>query len=184
VKTVNVWYDNFKPFSSGGLALPAIYFTSIYRITHITFYTQFKRLWLSIMHCSLYTISSFALERLQPRWRLVLRSLPPLMHFTNRCTWKSSRYCIIMIMMTSFMRVSQKLGFPQSKYISAIKCILYPRLSSCICGIPCYCDAYWKFSALRVGVKTLHNTIPTRSQLFMWWYFIWTLVFPTCTCVW
>jgi len=33
VKPVNVSFDNFKPFSSGGLALPAIHFTSIYRIT-------------------------------------------------------------------------------------------------------------------------------------------------------
>jgi len=33
MKTVNVQCGNFKPFSSGGLSLPATHFTSIYRIT-------------------------------------------------------------------------------------------------------------------------------------------------------
>ena len=33
VNTVNVKIDNFKPFSSGGLTLPTIHFTSIYCIT-------------------------------------------------------------------------------------------------------------------------------------------------------
>jgi len=47
-----------------------------------------------------------------------------LMHFINRCTWKSSQYYIIISMMTSFMRVSQKLVFHQRKCISAIKRIL------------------------------------------------------------
>jgi len=29
--------------------------------------------------------------------------------------------------------------------------------------VPCYCDACLKFSALRVGMKTLHNTIHHRQ---------------------
>jgi len=37
-----------------------------------------------------------------------------LMHFINRCTWTSSQYYIIISMMTSFMRMSQKLVFHQS----------------------------------------------------------------------
>ena len=67
--------------------------------------------------------------------------------------------------MTSFMRISQKLVFNQSKCICTIKRILsttavYVSLSSFmyLC-IPCYCDACLNSSALRVGVKTLLNTI-------------------------
>ena len=73
-----------------------------------------------------------------------------LMHFINRCTCKSSQYYIIISMMTSFMRVSQKLMFHQSKCISAIKHILsttamYVSSSSFMyLGIPCYFDACLK----------------------------------------
>ena len=67
--------------------------------------------------------------------------------------------------MTSFMRMSQKLVFHQSKCICAIKRILsttamYVSSSSFMYSrIPCYCDACLNSSALRVGVKTLLNTI-------------------------
>ena len=33
MKTVNIWCDKFKPFSSGGLSLPATHLTSIYHMT-------------------------------------------------------------------------------------------------------------------------------------------------------
>jgi len=63
------------------------------------------------------------------------------------------------------MRVSQKLVFHRSKYISAIKRILstnamYVSSSSFmyLC-ILCYCEACLKSIALLVGVKTLHNRI-------------------------
>jgi len=68
-------------------------------------------------------------------------------------------------MMTSFMRMSQKLVFHQSKCICAIKRILsttdmYVSPSSFMyLRIPCCCDACLKSSALRMGVKTLLNTI-------------------------
>jgi len=68
-------------------------------------------------------------------------------------------------MLTSFMCMSQKLVFHQSKCISAIKRILsttamYVSSSSFIyLRIPCYCDACLNSSALRVGVKALLNTI-------------------------
>jgi len=71
------------------------------------------------------------------------------------------------------MRVFQKLVFHQSKCISAIKRILstttmYISSSSFmyLC-VPCYCDACLKSSALRVGVKTLHNTmqLPTSKWI-------------------
>jgi len=87
------------------------------------------------------------------------------MHFINRCAWKSSQYYIVISMMTSFMRVSQKLVFHQSKCICAIKRILSTTAmhvsssSFMYLRIPCYCDACLNSSALRVGVKTLHNTI-------------------------
>ena len=87
------------------------------------------------------------------------------MHFINRCTWKTSQCYIIISMMTSFMRMSQKLVFHQNKCICAIKRILsttamYVSSSSFMyLRVPCYCDACSKSSALRVGVKTLLNTI-------------------------
>jgi len=68
-------------------------------------------------------------------------------------------------MVTSFMRMSQKLVFHQSKCISAIKRILsttamYISSSSFMyLRIPCYCDACLNSSALRVGVKMLLNTL-------------------------
>jgi len=68
-------------------------------------------------------------------------------------------------MMTSFMRMSQKLVLHQSKCITAIKRIpsttaMYASSSSFMyLRIPCYCDACLKSSSLRVGMKTLHNTI-------------------------
>jgi len=138
---------------------------------HFTFYTQSKRLLPTIIHCSLYKISSFALGRsaalvLDP-WSF--SASHSLIDFINRCTWKSSQYYITISMMTSFMRASQKLAFHQSKCTSATKCILSTTatyLSSCsfmyLC-IPCYCDACLKSSALRVGVKTLHNTMSVHS---------------------
>jgi len=67
--------------------------------------------------------------------------------------------------MTSYMRMSQKLVFHQSKFICAIKRILstsamYVSSSSFrYLHIPCYCDACLNSSALRVGVKTLLKTI-------------------------
>jgi len=64
-------------------------------------------------------------------------------------------------MMTSFMRVSYKLVFHQSKCKSAIMRLLSTAamyVSSSFfmyLRIPCcYCDACLKSSALRVGVKT------------------------------
>jgi len=67
--------------------------------------------------------------------------------------------------MTSFMRMSQKLVFHQSKCISAIKRIL-STTAMCVSSssfmylrFPCYCDACLNSRDLRVGVKTLLNTI-------------------------
>jgi len=71
--------------------------------------------------------------------------------------------------MTSFMRLSQKLVFHQSKCICAIKPMLsttamYVSSSTFMyLRIPCYCDACLNSSALRVGVKTLLNTINAET---------------------
>ena len=71
--------------------------------------------------------------------------------------------------MTSFIRVSQKLVFHQSKCICAIKRILsttamYVSSSSFMyLRIACYCDAWLNSSALLVGVTTLLNTIHNNS---------------------
>ena len=85
------------------------------------------------------------------------------MHFINRCTWKSSQHYIIISMMTSLMRMSQKLVFHQSKCICAIKRILSITAmyvsSFMYLHIPCYCDACLNSSALLAGLKTLLNTI-------------------------
>jgi len=93
------------------------------------------------------------------------------MHFINRCTWKSSQYYITISRMTSFMRMSQKLVFHQSKCIWANKRILsttamYVSSSSFMyLRFPCYCDACLNSSDLRVGLKTLFNTIKYLSCL-------------------
>ena len=112
------------------------------------------------------------LRGLQPRWPLVLRSLPlPHAFFKSMYTWKSSQYYIIISMMTSFMCVSQKLVFPDSKCICAINHILsttamYVSSSSFMyLSIPCYCDACLNSSLLRVGVKMLLNTI---AMICLW----------------
>ena len=88
-----------------------------------------------------------------------------LKHFINRCTWKSSQYYIVINRMTSFIRISQKLVFHQSKCICAIKRIL-STTAMCVSSssfmylrISCYCDACLNSSDLRVGVTTLLNTI-------------------------
>ena len=84
---------------------------------------------------------------------------------------KSSQNYIIISMMTSFMRMSQKLVFHQSNCICAITHILsttamYVSSSSFMyLRFPCYSDAYLNSSALRVGVKTLLNTIQLVQDL-------------------
>ena len=94
-----------------------------------------------------------------------------LKHFINRCTWKSSQYYIVISRMTSFIRISQKLVFHQSKCICAIKRILsttamYVSSSSFMyLRISCYCDACLNSSDLRVGVTTLLNTIQYKVKL-------------------
>jgi len=61
-----------------------------------------------------------------------------------------------------------------SKCISAIKCILYTTamyISSSSFVYLCfslYCDACLKSSVLRVGVKTLHNTLQSTSSVAFW----------------
>jgi len=65
VTTTSVQCDNVKPFSSGGLTLPATHFASVShnRIAHIKLYTQSKRripTTASSSHC---TISSFVFGR-------------------------------------------------------------------------------------------------------------------------
>ena len=156
------------------LACNAFYFNKPYNcIAHITFYTQRKRLLLTIMHCSLYTTNSFVLGRsalLQPKWSLVLRCLPlphalytsmylqvvAVLHYNNHDS--AIHTCVLKACVSSKC----------SKCISAIKRVLsstvmYISSSSFmyLC-IACYCDACLKSIALRVGVKTLHNTF-TKS---------------------
>jgi len=65
LETVNVSFDNSKLFSSVGLALPALDFTSVYLVTALPishFIPRAKDVYY-IVHYSLYKISSFALGR-------------------------------------------------------------------------------------------------------------------------
>ena len=70
--------------------------------------------------------------------------------------------------MTSFIRISQKLVFHQSKCICAMKRILFTTAmyvsssSFMYLRTSCYCDACLNSSDLRVGVTTLLNTIQYR----------------------
>jgi len=122
------------------------------------------------MHCYLYKKKQFRpweVCSLDDPW--CFAASHSLMHFLNRCSWKSSQSYIIISMMTSLMLMSQKLVFHQSKCICAIKRILsttamYVSSSSFMyLRIPCYCDACLNSSALRVGVKTLLNTIQSEE---------------------
>jgi len=96
----------------------AFYFNNC--IAHIfytqdpNYYTLFPLNYKLLRHwevCSLHDPKSFAASH-------------SLMYFINWCTWKSSQYYIIVIVMASFMRVSCKLVFHQSKCITSIKPIL------------------------------------------------------------
>ena len=80
-------------------------------------------------------------------------------------------------MMTSFMRVSQKLVFHQNGCIGAIKrglstTVMYVPSSSFMClRVPCYCDVCLKSSALRVGGFTIQYNFtiqiykPTKHEM-------------------
>jgi len=125
------------------------------------------------MTLSLFTKVASSLGVFLSKWPLVLRSLPLPHALLNRCTWKSSQYYIITIMMKSLMHMSYTPVFHERKCISAMRRIvstvaMHIRLNFFMyLFVPCYCDACLKPSALRVGVKTLHNTLyqgsPTRG---------------------
>jgi len=75
----------------------------------LNFIPRAKAFSLTVIHWSLYTIST---KQLRPWEVCSLNDLWPfaashsLMHFINQCTWKSSQYYIIIIVMASFMHVS------------------------------------------------------------------------------
>ena len=135
------------------LACNAFYFNLPYkRFTHITLLTQSKRLIPTIIHCSLYTESSFVYGCLQPKWPLVLRSLQ-LPH-----AFYTSMYLEIIAVLRynnhdgvfrarALKSVWKSLYFIKySNCISAIKRILYTTAMytsfSCTCVFfSLYCDA-------------------------------------------
>jgi len=90
--------DNSKPFSSGGLVLPAIHFTSIYRITALPILHLYPE---QKTFTNYYAL--FPLQNTQFRpWEVCSLDDPwsfaashSLKHFIDRCTWKSSQYHII-----------------------------------------------------------------------------------------
>jgi len=152
--------------------LPAIHFTSIYRITALPishFYPEQKTFtnYYALFPSQNKQFRPWEVCSLDDLWSFAASH--SLMHFINRCTSKSSQYYIIISMMTSFMRMSQKLVFHRSKRICAIKRILSTTAmdvsssSFMYLRIPCYCDACLNSSTLRVGVKTLLNTIQLRT---------------------
>ena len=73
-----------------------------------------------------------------------------LKHFINRCTWKSSQYYIVISRMTSFIRISQKLVFHQSKCFCAIKRILSTTAM------------YVSSSSLRYSIQYMHYQTTCR----------------------
>jgi len=98
--------------SSGGLALPVTHFTLIYCITALPILHFIPR---AKDFTNYYAL--FPLQNKQFRPRGVCSLDDPwsfaashsLMHFINRCSWKSSQYYMIINMMMSFMRMSQYL---------------------------------------------------------------------------
>ena len=118
IRVWNVYCDNVKPLSSGGLTLPTAHFVPTNHVTALrisNFIPGPKNFQLVLFPFTLKVVSS--LGGLQPKWTLDLRSLPLPMHFIHRWTWKSSQYVMMIIMMASFMPVSYKLVFLQSKCI-------------------------------------------------------------------
>jgi len=123
--------------------LPATHFVSIKHITalHILNFTitQSKRLLLTVLHCSLYTEVASRLGGLQPKWHLVLRSLPiphaflksmhleviAVLHYNNRDG--AIHACVFMLV------------FHQSKCISAMRRILSTVATYIRSNIWCIC---------------------------------------------
>jgi len=147
--------------------LPATHFTSKKRITALHTSHLYPEQNTFTNHYTLYPLHYKQLRywevcSLDVLWSFA--SSHSLMRFINRCTWKSPQYYIITIMMGSFSARLKSLYFIKVNVLalSSLYSLLSPRISSSsfmyLC-IPCYCNACLKFSAFRVGVKTLHNTV-------------------------
>ena len=98
--------------------MPATHFTSIYHIIalHILHFMPTAK-----DFTNYYTLFPLHYKQLRP-WEFCSLDDPwsftasnSLMHSIHRCTCKSLQFFIIMIMMATFMRGSQKLVFHQSK---------------------------------------------------------------------
>ena len=165
--------------------LPATHFASIKHITalHIlNFIPRAKDL--------LYYTVPFTLKWLRP-WEVCSLNDPwsfaashSLMHFLNRCTWQSSQYYIITIMMASFMHVSYTLVFNQSKCISAMRRILstvatyilsnffmylcVPCYQGCGVGSPVIRLRLLAISIIRLRLQ-LRLRLRTDSDLQLYW---------------
>ena len=124
------------------------------------------------MYCSLYKKSSFTLGGLQPRWPLVLRSLPhaffksmytleviAVLHY-NKHDYVVDAYvskaCVSSNQMYSICAIKRLLS-TTAMYVSSSS-FMYLRF-------PCYCNACLNSSDLRVGLKTLLNTIQLYPKL-------------------
>ena len=173
------------------LACNAFYFNLPYnRFAHITFYTQSKRLLLTILHCSLLhwkQLRPWEVCSLDDPWTFAASN--SLMHSIHRCTWKSLQFFIITIMMQSHSCVClKKLVFhqsqvkalaPSSVYFTLLQCI-YPRFLSCICVF---------FSLFTMHVESLafcvwewrrytiqYNAIPTPMRATTFFQLIYLLL--------
>jgi len=79
VTTTNVQYDSDKPFPSGGLTLPTTHLTWINHTTTfciLNFILREKDVYLLLYSVLLTQKVVPSLGGLQPKWPLVLRSLP------------------------------------------------------------------------------------------------------------
>ena len=83
-------------------------------------------------------------------------------------TWKSLQFFLIIIMMAWFMRVFQQNALAPSSVFSILLQCIRPHFLSCICVFSFLFTAMHvkKSSVLRVGVKTLLNTI--QSWVLPW----------------
>ena len=120
-------------------------------------------------YVDIYFLNKYSFNKLgglQPKWPLVLRSLPlphafyksmyleaiPVPHYNNHDG--VIRVCVLKAC------VSSKLIYlRQQAYTLYYRHVCVSSSSFMYLCISCYCDVCLKSSALHVGVKTLHNTI-------------------------
>jgi len=172
VKTENLQCDNNKPFSSGGLLACNVSCFNKHKTACriLNFILRAKDVYLLLQTVPFTQKVASSLGGLQPKWPLVLRSLPsPPCILEIGAFGKSSQHYIIKIVMALIMRMPFILVFQQSKCISAIMRILFyyfyvyifEFIHVSVCSLSLWCMLIPR--ALRVEVKTLYTINQSKT---------------------